>query len=645
MTFSPLRRVVAAGLVAAIAAGGFAGYWLFVRPDPGDPRLAGFVRNRPPLPVVFTSRTEPASLRAAAPEGEGFTFPGQRLWAAREGRLRLLTPRGTVHELTWGKPLPDGGTLIDVMSPSVSLDGTKVLFAGRRGGDDPGRFRLYEVNLDGSGLQPLTGGPDDEGCAAIPPLRIRADGSVIADAERRRIDYDDVDPVEVGQNPRRVLFASSRAPDLGRDHARRSTALWLLHPDGRRALVTANRNNDRWPFLLSSGYVAFSLWSRNREVVTADESDIRPFVENTPTASRPTDYWLGALVRVSSSPHFGMLVKPRVPVWRPRPLANGRIGFMTTFADASGTGPQPLTVVQADPGLIQTAPSSLVPGESLPRQKDARVIRGPERDADGRPLWVATPSPCPPEGVLLAAAAVQPGRTEPDPGAYGLYLAADAWPDRDEPPSAAEIALRPLFDDPDLVDAEPVAVYPRRVNLPPAGPPEPPPAARELTLAGGRAYRGPVAMATASGLYLTPMAGLPGQQTDAGEGPIFAAPPPGAFDRLRVYASRRDRFDDPARPRVPGGWELLVDVPARDSAASVLPPGEPTVLAAFGADGKVVRWTTAAKDSRGRRASFFAFAGDHYSLAAAGGRTFCVGCHPGHSGLTPADHNHAERTD
>ncbi len=35
------------------------------------------------------------------------------------------------------------------MSPSVSLDGKSVLFAGRRGGDDAGHFRLYEVLLDG----------------------------------------------------------------------------------------------------------------------------------------------------------------------------------------------------------------------------------------------------------------------------------------------------------------------------------------------------------------------------------------------------------------------------------------------------------------------------------------------------------------
>ena len=124
-------RRAAAGLIA-VAAVGFAAYWFVFRPDPGDPRLNALVRARPPVPVVFTSRTEPLSFEAAAPDGEEFRYPGKRLWAVREGRLRLLTPRGTVHELTWGKPLPDGGTLVDVMSPSVSLDGKSVLFAGRK---------------------------------------------------------------------------------------------------------------------------------------------------------------------------------------------------------------------------------------------------------------------------------------------------------------------------------------------------------------------------------------------------------------------------------------------------------------------------------------------------------------------------------
>jgi hypothetical protein len=641
----PLRRpwLLAAGLLVALVAG-FAVYWFALRHDPGDPRLNAFVRSRPPVPVVFTSRTEPASFEAAAPDGEEFRYPGKRLWAAREGRLRLLTPRGTVHELTWGKPLPDGDTLIDVMSPSVSIDGKSVLFAGRKGGDDPGHFRLYEVKLDGSGLRPLTGGPDDEGAVAVPPMRFAADGSLIPEPERRRTDYDDVDPVELRTDPREILFASSRTPDLGRDHARRSTTLWLLHADGRKKPASANRNNDRWPFQMSDGYTAFSLWSRNREVIAADETEVRPFDPSVKSATRPTDAWLGAFVRISSSGQFGMLVKPAVPVWRPRALFNGRLAFMTTFADPaeSATGLPPLTVVQAEPGLIAAAPSAGI--GPIPRQRDTRLRRGPDRDSEGRPLWLTTPSPCPPGGVLLAAAALDPGQSAPEPGRFGLYLAADDWPDQDAPPGADAVGLRLLFDDPELVDAEPVAVYPRRVDAAPGGTATPVLPDVDLNLAGGRKYHGPSGAVMITALYAAAMNDLPGQKTDAGEGPVFGPPPEGAIDHLKIYAARRDRFDDPQKPRVPGRWELLTELSAKDGGAGgPLPTDSPTVLAAFGQDGKVVRWTTAAKDSQGRHAGFYAFAGDHYSLTTAGARHFCVGCHPGHSGMPRAQHRHAEQ--
>ena len=626
------RTAAVVGLLAVV--GGGAVSWFALRPDPGDPRLNAYVHARPPVPVVFTSRTEPASFEAAAPDGEEFRYPGKHLWGAREGRLRVVTPRGAVRELTWEKPLPDGSTLIDVMSPSVSQDGTTVFFAGRKGGDDPGHFRLYEVRLDGSGLRPLTGGPDDTGAVAVPPLRSRADGTPIPAADRTRIDFDDVDPVELSADPRVLVFASSRTPDLGRDHARRSTTLWVLRVDGSKTPLTANRNNDRWPWVMASGYVAFSLWSRNREVVTADATGIATFDPAVASATRPTDAWLGAFLRVSSSGHFGMLVKPPVPVWRPRALGNGRIAFMTT----SGVG---MTVVQADPGLIAAAPSAAA--GPLPRRSGTRLRRGPDRDAGGRPLWLATPSPCPNGSVLLAGSPLSPGQTTPSNGAYGLYLASDDWPDQDAPaaPEAAGLCL--LFNDPELVDSEPVAVYERRVYTVPPGPAAPAPPEVAVPLLGGGKYLGPTGTLLATGLSSLTMGELPGQQTDAGTGPVFAPPPAGAIVKLKVYASRRDRFDDPTRSRVPGGWEPLLELPAKDAASGTLPTDAPTVLAGFGADGKVVRWETAAADSAGRKAAFYAFAGDHYSLTAPGGRHFCVGCHPGHSGLPPADHRkHAE---
>ena len=73
-----------------------------------------------------------------------------------------------------------------------------------------------------------------------------------------------------------------------------------------------------------------------------------------------------------------------------------------------------------------------------------------------------------------------------------------------------------------------------------------------------------------------------------------------------------------------------------------LPADVPTVLAGFNQTGRVARWTTAAKDSQGRQATFYAFAGDHYSAVQPVGKHFCTGCHPGHSGLPFGEYSQAE---
>jgi hypothetical protein len=204
-----------------------------------------------------------------------------------------------------------------------------------------------------------------------------------------------------------------------------------------------------------------------------------------------------------------------------------------------------------------------------------------------------------------------------------------------------------LFDDPEMVDAEPVAVYARpipdrdevREGVAPTLPP-----GKGVDLADGRPYHGPAGVVFNSALYARLVNDAPGQETDRGEKPIFDAMPEHTLHHVRVYASHRDRFDDPHQVRIVGGWELLVKLPVTGaSAGGWVPAGMPTVLAGFTREQRVARWQTAARDSQGRQATFYAFAGDHYSAVRAGGQHFCVGCHPGHSGLTRSDHHHAER--
>lgn len=598
---------------------------------PPEPRLAAYVETAPNIPIVFTSRSEPASLQAAAPEGEVYGWPGQPLWQAREGRLRIMSPSGAVRELTWGREVLGGGTLVDVMSPAVSPDARKIIFAGRRSPPDPGHFRLYEVDVTGEHLRQLTGLDRDDGCTAAPPLRFAADGSKLSDEMRRRVDYDDVDPVYLPDG--RVVFASTRVPDLGVGHARRASHLWVMDADGsKKHPITANRNNDRWPFLMQSSYLAFSLWSRNTEVITPDYKDIIRHQPDQEYASAPTDYWLGALIEPTGD-RFGSLVKISEPVWRPRPLFNGRIVFMTRIAGHS------FRLVQAEPGLLAYVPSALPAGESLPRQKlDGFRQELSSSDSAGTTWSLATPSPLPPNLLVFAAAPLATTSSQPAGSDYGIYLASDQW-ERDGP-----LVHTKLFDDPDLVDAEPVAVYPRELHgnwqdIPAA----PGVTTARLELADGSQFEGPAGNVVNPGLSIPQAEGILGQETDSGSKGIFAPPPPGAIKRIRIYTSARDRFDDDEQPRIPGEWKLLCEFPL-DKQGGIntwVPSGLPTVLAGINGQGEIARWTTSAHDSDGRQATFFAFAGDHYSGTRAGLHHFCLGCHPGHS--NPGIRGHGER--
>ena len=583
--------------------------------------LTAHVRERSATAIVFTSRTDATSLQPAAPESEPYREPVSVPWAAREGRLRLLDDRGRVFELTWGRPLPDGSTLVDVMSPSVSLDGKRILFAGRRTELD--RWRIYEIGLDGSGMRQLTGGHEDPGCIAVPPLRFRADRSRLSDEDRRRLDYDDVDPADLGPNG--FAFASSRLPDLGRDHSRRATQIWTWAPGAQAPEpVTANRNNDRWPVLIAGEQILFSLWSRNREAVTADLTGVQPVATGGNFATRPTDNWMGAVVMTNAA-QFGYAVKSVEPVWRPRPLFNGRIAFMTAPTPSS-----PLRLAQADWGYIRTAPSSLADGEELPDEGGAQLHFGPDRDAEGRTLIAACPSAAPDNTVLFAASPVGSS-----PTAFGIYSVTDEW-------TAARPTPRLLFDDPNLVDAEPVAVYPRRFITEPRRltPPlaegfHPP---KGVELASGASYTGAMGYLENIAISLAIRNPIPwhdrsgGKPIDPRANPLVSPPPNVAS--VAVYSAGRDRFDHPDELRVPGTWEKRVTVPlvGKDALRAWVPsdPLRPSVLVGLDGGGKVAHWTGVAAENRPAK-DYFAYAGDHYSGIRPSGYHYCNGCHTGHT--------------
>ncbi len=579
------------------------------------------VEHQPTCAIVFTSRTEPSSIQPEAPESEPYREPVEIPWAARQGRLRMLDRDGHLFELTWGRILPDGSTITDVMSPSVSLDGKRVLFAGRKG--EAARWRIFEIGVDGSHLKQLTGNVDDPGCIAIPPLRFRADGSRFTDDERKKLDYDDIDPTDLGPNG--FAFASSRLPDLGRDHSRRATQIWTWAPGATAPEpVTANRNNDRWPILIVGEQILFSLWSRNREAVAADLSEVRPVSLGGQFATRPTNNWMAAIVMTNAA-MFGYAIKSVEPVWRPRPLFNGRVAFMT-----ASTPGGPMRLAQADWGYIRTSPSSLADGEQLPYEGGAQLYFGPNRDAQGRELIAACPSPSPDRSVLFA------GLPAGSPtNSYAIYRVSDDWKSASQTPER-------LFDDPEFVDAEPVAVYPRRFvpeprpltppNASAYGPPE------SVKLVSGEPYTGPMGYIENVAMSRPIRNPIPwhdrsnGERIDPRVNPLVSPPP--NVKSLAVYSANRDRFDDPEQLRVPGTWEkqmiLPLDGPDSLRAWIFSDPLRPAVLVGLDGQGKVASWVGPASGDRPAR-TYFAQAGDHYSGVRTNGYHYCNGCHTGHT--------------
>jgi hypothetical protein len=247
-------------------------------------------------------------------------------------------------------------------------------------------------------------------------------------------------------------------------------------------------------------------------------------------------------------------------------------------------------------------------------------------------LIAACPSPAPDDSVLFAAA---PAGSPP--ATFAIYTVSDDW-------AAGKPVPQCLFDDPDLVDSEPVAVYPRRFACPPTrktrpladgydrpGTIEPASGARSdgagatgylENLAIGLAIRNPIPWHDRSG----------GKAVDPRRNPLVSPPPNVAS--IAVYAANRDRFDDPDQLRVFGSWEKRAVVPVREGNAlrARVPadPLNPSVLVGLDDRGKVARWTGVASGGRPAR-TYLAHAGDHYSGIRANGYHYCNGCHTGHT--------------
>src|SRR5439155_25177320 len=163
---------------------------------------------------------------------------------ATGGRLMVRSAGGSVY------PLLRTSRLFDVSDPAVSYDGRRVAFAATVAPDSA--WRIWTVGRDGTGLAPLT----------------RTDRTLdlarFGTAAGRFVRYDDFDPVWLPDG--RIVFASTRYPQVAEEGEVLASNLFVVGADGRRlARITSERNGAEEPSVdPRTGQIVFARWWSNR---------------------------------------------------------------------------------------------------------------------------------------------------------------------------------------------------------------------------------------------------------------------------------------------------------------------------------------------------------------------------------------------
>ena len=228
----------------------------------------------PPIidPVVFVSRQIPpdGSIYMASARDLPGVGARSRFRVAAPGRLIVRESDGRLRVLVDGqRPAPASLNLIDVNAPDVSYDGQRIVFAGLPAGRhdtgpnvNPGAWRIFVVNADGSGLTPIT--------TSDQQLNL----SRFGDAAPGLAAYDDTDPAWLPDG--RIVFSSTRWPSYAHYSGVRTTNLHVVDADGTDVhRITAERNGADRPLVDPlTGKIVYSRWWRNQRFPLDDERTV-----------------------------------------------------------------------------------------------------------------------------------------------------------------------------------------------------------------------------------------------------------------------------------------------------------------------------------------------------------------------------------
>ncbi len=214
--------------------------------------------------IVFVSRQIPRNGSMYMAPQETGSMPGvgpyARFQVAAPGKLIVREANGSLRTLVDGsRPTHTSLNLVDVNAPDVSYDGTKIVFAGLVGGSydtspltNPGAWRLYLINVDGTGLRQLTLSDREN----LNLSQFREVGEYFKK-------YDDTDPAWLPDG--RIVFSSTRWPSFSQYSGARTSNLYVVNVDGTRLhRITSERNGADRPLVDPiTGKIVYSRWWRN----------------------------------------------------------------------------------------------------------------------------------------------------------------------------------------------------------------------------------------------------------------------------------------------------------------------------------------------------------------------------------------------
>lgn len=570
-------------------------------------------------PLVFVSREIPArgTVYWDVPRGLPGVAAYSRFQVSSPGRLLVRESNGAIRVLIDGaNPAGNPFRLVDVSAPDVSWDGLRVAFAGlpegsysRAPATNPGAWRLFVINLDGTGLRQLTFSDRN--------IDLSQFGS-LANAFRA---YDDTDPAWLPDG--RVVFASTRWPGFGQYGGVRSSNLFVVNADGSGLhRITSEKNGGDRPLVDPlTGRVVYARWwrnfrlaSNNLSTVTAPDGNYRQHLGLVSTADA------GSLGGVPGGP--GNLLRNSSQLASIRPDGSD----LAQFAGESGLFLSGEDINHAYGGSFAQDGTLYANFFPMTNGTEAsgfggvrRYIRGAARPtpvigitANGGQMVSQSP---PSFGVYVGTYAAEPaalpdGRLvvsiAPDVGQdYGLYVI-----------NADGTGATLLYDEPDRTEIRARVALPRPV--PPVLPDLVTQPASPLPPRAGGPYDidGTFSFESLNVYFNAPV-----------DVPIISAPPIGSASLIAFFLDHQ-RQQPGSFERI--DWPILLGTAPVRADGSIPPTPQPANVPLFeqlrGADMTV---PLTGRGVRGSTTGAAHVAGMNFGRT--GTRARCVGCHAGHT--------------